>query len=116
MINWELSIRADILRRLVKFDLPYKNLIQELDKIWWYDVALISLRAGDIESVLLRYINNEYWLSDIENWANLIEGRDDIEYNQKLWEIICELANPILYGGLNLKRIEQILEILRKQS
>ena len=49
--------------------------------------------------------------SSIEKWANIIECREDLDFeNEELKEIIETIANPILYGELDVDMAKTILK------
>jgi hypothetical protein len=48
------------------------------------------------------YSDGKISSQELEDWANLIESRDDIGFDsKKLQDIIFKLANPILYGKID---------------
>jgi len=53
---------------------------------------------------------------DIEVWANSIEGRDDVDFDENneelVGEILHELANPLLTYMLDEDRAKQLVEKL----
>jgi len=61
--------------------------------------------------VLKKYLNNEISDTDLETWANFIEGRDDVNY-EKVADHIYKLANPTLYQTITKRNISKILNSL----
>ena len=57
--------------------------------------------------ILRRFKSGGLDAEDVENWANAIEGRDDIGFGDDnygiLKEVIFSLANPGLKGALTAK-------------
>ena len=41
------------------------------------------LKKQQIVNILRRYFNGQLSSLDVENWANAIEGREDIEYESE---------------------------------
>jgi hypothetical protein len=67
---------------------------------WDSDRALVVLTGNDLVRILDRYLQGELSNTELEEWANALEGRDDIGYEpsmgDNLRKIIFELANPLL--------------------
>jgi hypothetical protein len=38
--------------------------------------------------------------ADVEEWANMVEGRDDVDFEPMTNAAIFDLANPVLQGPL----------------
>lgn len=93
--------REDVLKSLLAFDEPIEVLESQLAKFEWdsEDALGILSRRHSVE-VLKRFLDGALSAADVENWANLIEGRDDINFEPNgadvIKELIHELANPIL--------------------
>jgi hypothetical protein len=109
--------RVALINSLLEFSTPLINIFEKLKKISWdYDGYGVELKQSHLSSVLQRYVAGDLSATDIEDWANSIEGRDDIRFetsNEQLFEeIIYELANPILTQALNPERGRKILELL----
>ena len=71
-----------------------------------------------IQSVLERYVRGGLSAAEVEDWADLIECRDDISYEEHrmetIKELIFELANPVLSGRLNVLMAQSLLDRLKK--
>ena len=97
-----------LLEQLIKFILPIEKLIDSLRALKWdSDETVILLERADIIAVLNRYMNDEITESYVEMWANAVEGREDVEYEDGYEDIIqstiFELANPLLTKNLTLE-------------
>ena len=105
--------RIEILTDLIHLKKNLADLELELAQHPWdMDRPLIELTKEDLINTLQKAITGNISLEVIEDWANMIECRDDIEMAEKIQEYIFELASPILYGGLTIKRLMQIAEEL----
>ena len=91
---------------------------EELRKIlskyeWDYDGKKVQLTKQHILNVLKRCVEGDVSLSDLEKWANLIECREDIDYErknrEKIISIIFRIANPEINGELSMKLIRNII-------
>ena len=81
---------------------------------WDYDGEPVVLRGVQVESVLLRFLAGELNAVELEDWANLIEGREDIifeaEREDTIEDVIYCLANPVLQGEINNSLCEKLLK------
>jgi hypothetical protein len=72
----------------------------------WDADPVVTLTRRHIISVIERFMTGKMDATAVEGWANLVEARDDIEFESPDQEIIAavifELANPVLHGDLEL--------------
>jgi hypothetical protein len=65
---------------------------------WDYEGETVVLRRAHVASLLNRYLSGALSDVDVERWANLVEGREDISFQPGsgdwLDEVIFQLANP----------------------
>lgn len=98
--------RAELLVSLLGYMQSLEKTLTELQQFEW-DVAipLIVLKPNHVTQLLERYLRNELTEADVEAWANAIEGREDIDYedgyDDMLHEVIYVLANPLLTEPLD---------------
>ena len=107
--------RRSIICDLVEFKRPLESSLRDLKRFPWdYEVPLVMLEERHLASVLRRYRNNELSSSDVEMWANAIEGRDDIKYDpdSTTGQLLHELANPVLTEPLTPARAAELLELM----
>ncbi|MDB9418146.1 hypothetical protein PN487_16430 [Microcystis aeruginosa CS-556/03] len=80
---------------------------------WDSSEAIITLKKEHLIDILDRYLNNALSATDLENWADAIECREDIAYETDeenlINDIIFDLANPTLNDPLSPKTIEQYI-------
>ncbi len=93
--------RKDALSLLVKRSVPVKEALSLLSAFPWdFPNPLLELKREDITAALTDYLIGSATAEDIEQWANAIEGRDDIELAPQFRSIIAsalhQLANPLL--------------------
>jgi hypothetical protein len=76
----------------------------------------VTLTTDHVRTVLERFIDSQLSEQDVEDWANIVEGRDDIGYDEKsketLIELVFVLANPVLNGSLDLGKARDLLRQL----
>jgi len=107
--------RTDVLRELVRLARPLEGVRAELGQHPWDSPApLVILEAEDIIRILDRFLSHELSMERVEDWANAVEMRDDIEYgNDLVKEAIFDLANPVLQGALTIEMAKRWKERLK---
>ncbi len=97
------------------------DLNQLQDKIleypWDSEMPLLVVSKDDLAKIMQKFISSDTLFLEVENWANLLECREDIQYQpEELKEYIFELANPYLYGEITKERLQEIVNELQAQS
>ncbi|MCM2356854.1 MAG: hypothetical protein NDI77_01785 [Geobacteraceae bacterium] len=102
--------RKDILNDLVRNKQDISSLVQELSKFPWdCEEPLLILTSHDICKMLDSYISGEISAKVLEDWANAIECREDLGFEEESFqEVVNRLANPILYGENYIAKIEAL--------
>ena len=109
--------RRDILIELLSFSKPLKELKSMLSSIAWdSQESLVVVTRSHLINVLLRFLKNELNKNEVEDWANLIECREDLDYEldytDLLAQAIYQLANPTLEGDLNIDNCKEMIKLL----
>ena len=77
---------------------------------------MVVLTTDHILSVLRRFQEGELIAADVEAWADLIECREDIDYqpgrDEAIVEAIFVLANPVLNGSLDEALTDQVIALI----
>ena len=98
--------RETVLLSLIRFDAPIPKLRAELDSLTWDSDPVVTLARRDIVAVLERFSAGEIDALTVEDWANLVECREDIDfeagYEDVIYAAIHDLANPVLSGELHV--------------
>ena len=69
---------------------------------------------SEIELVSMSILDKKISFLELEEWANLIECREDIGFeDEKTQEMIFKLGNPYLYGKLDEKQVLSYLNELK---
>lgn len=97
--------RRAVLRDLIDFNRPIRDLRMDLGEFPWdIDEELITLTAGDVDRILRRYLAGELSAKEVEDWAETLEVREDVGFdelpNEQVLEAVHFLANPCLHGDL----------------
>jgi hypothetical protein len=97
--------RQEAVKSLVLFDRSL-DLLREGVAAFPYDWSgppLAILRREHLTAVLARWQSGQLTASDVEEWANLVEVRDDLDHDPAdpmVAEAVFDLANPLLQGTL----------------
>jgi hypothetical protein len=87
--------------------------IEALRQLPWDSPELVVLGRKEILSVLQRCQGGQLSPEQVEEWANALEGRDDLGFEpadaELLHEVIFELANPVLTNQLSASRLLQLI-------
>ena len=96
--------RRSVITALVGFDRPLDELQRELAQLGWDADPVVVLTQRNLAATIDRFLIGDLGAETVESWANLIEGREDIEfelgYEPTVAEILHDLANPELSGQL----------------
>jgi len=101
---------------LVRFEAP----ILELEKPWQrlpydYDGVAVMLTMAHIKHALQRRIDGEITAKDLELWADLVEGRPGIEYEdeEQCSDLLFQLSTPEINQPLSADACHRILAALK---
>lgn len=98
-------MRTEIIKHLINLDRPLEELKMKLKNILWDSDEEITMTKESATSVLARYISGSIALETLVEWADLIEGREDICYEQScfndLKQLVFDLGNPDLQGSFS---------------
>ena len=114
-VNTALMAKIDILLNLINFSKNISAIKSDLAKIGFNSESeLVTITQNTIANILNRVVDKEISYDLLGEWANLIECREDIGYEDEiLQEIIFELANPCLYGEIDEEKICMILDEIK---
>jgi hypothetical protein len=106
--------RSIVIENLLNFSSPLDELQRQLSIFDWdFEGIPTVLLPKHIAHVLRRYLSGELTASMVEQWANLIEGREDIRFEIKheKWakDTVYELANPVLITPLEITRARELI-------
>lgn len=109
--------RERIMEDLVGFKKPLIEIEKNLRGISWdYEGEAVVLKSCQVVDVLKKYIAGEIEADDVEGWANLIECREDIAFQDNkvgtINDVIYVLANPVLEGEISHEKCRKIIESL----
>jgi hypothetical protein len=109
--------RTSAVRALIAYEQPIEPILSDLRAYGWdAPEPLATLTKADIISILDRYISGNLTSQQVTDWADLVECREDIALPEadelSISEVVFQLANPDLHGGLTLQVAEKIRAVL----
>ena len=109
-----MNTRRDCLEALLRYERSPREIAAALKAFGWdAEDELVTLARGHVCGVLCRFTSDRLSAADVEHWANVVEGREDIGletgYEALLLEVIFELANPLLHEPLTKERADRLL-------
>ena len=108
--NHKTSILLDLVHFKNNID-ALKNMLSQIG--FDSETELGSMSRDDIVEILQSSLDKKISFLELEEWANLIECREDIGFeDEKTQEMIFKLANPYLYGKLDEKQVLSYLNEL----
>ena len=107
----EIGILLDLVHFKNNID-TLKNMLSQIG--FDSEIELVSMSRDNIVEILQRSLDKKISFLELEEWANLIECREDIGFeDEKTQEMIFKLANPYLYGELDEKQVLSYLNELK---
>jgi hypothetical protein len=83
---------------------------------WDSEEELIKLDTNNLINILRRFIDGSISKHTLIDWANMIEGRDDIGFepssSKTVREALNTLANPELNGPVDENKVLQLIRKL----
>lgn len=103
-------------RDLVLFEKPLDEVVEKLKEFEWdYCGNPFVLMREHLERSMRRYLAGEISSGELENWADAIEMREDISFEEKhrswIEGVMNDLANPTLNGPIAKEDIVRKLEL-----
>ncbi len=96
-------MRREILQSLVTLSGPLSEIRRRLRDLSWDSDDEYIVTKADILAVLYKAASGQISEQDLTDWAELIEGREDIGFSEddedRLKKVIYEAANPTLFGN-----------------
>lgn len=98
-IDDEIGILLDLIHFKNNID-TLRNMLSQIG--FDSETELVSMSRDNIVEILQRSLDKKISFLELEEWANLIECREDIGFeDKKTQEMIFKLANPYLHGKLD---------------
>jgi hypothetical protein len=109
------ELRRTALQDLVLFTSPIASVQHALRDFSQNSSGVWMLDKQHVLSILRRFEQDDIAAADVEAWANAIELRDDIDYDRTtaVWDVLHELANPMLTEPLTRERADVLASVLK---
>lgn len=103
--------REAILSDIINLSGDLNDLRDEISAYPWdCETPLITIKSTDLARVLDQFVSNDLLFQKLEEWANTIECREDVDFDPvELRDIVFELANPYIYGIASKSRLVNII-------
>ena len=116
-----METRKNIVTHLIEHQEPISRLVQKLKVYGWdCDEELVVLTPAHVVNVLDKYLANEINEMQVQEWANAIERREDIgfqeEYSSTLDEMIFWLASPNINFPISVELAQRVILNLNNNS
>lgn len=111
--------RIEVLNGLLEYNRSLHSIKDDLVNFSFDFNPLITVTNENIIHILMRYIFGKIDEDTVAEWADTIEGRDDLKYEPEYEyitkEIIRDLANPILAGPLTIDGAKVMTSALQRK-
>ena len=102
--------RAKVLTDLLEFNCDISEVRTKLSCLKWDSESDLVVASTDhLRRVLVAFLNEELSATDLEKWAELIEMREDIDY-EEIADQFYKLANPLLTDALTKDLARNLLD------
>lgn len=113
--------RKKLLNKLLNMNEPVEWLNFELAKFGWDSKEdLVLLKKQQLLRVLNKFLGGKISHLEVEEWAEAIECREDIdfevEHKELITQIIFDLANPDVAGTLSESRAKILIAKLNERK
>jgi hypothetical protein len=92
--------KVDTLNKLITFSNSISRLKEDLSKVSWDGPVICTLTKQNIENIVENFKVKKISEHELVEWANMIECREDIEfedlYKDQIEKFIFNIANPDL--------------------
>jgi len=94
-------MRYEALQNLLELNGSVSSLVEEIQAYPWdADATLVTFTRNHLLAALQKYLGNIVDAAQLEDWANAIECREDVDFEagheDMLREAMFQLANPLL--------------------
>ena len=112
-----MDLRASILSNVIAFTKSLDELAKELCRLDWdCPNEVVSMSSQDLINILDRFLQDDINKKELEDWANLIECREDIDFQKGVESIIYNLANPELEGVITPLKVKDYIKTLKNEA
>jgi len=104
--------RQQALKQILEFGVEREQAFSALVTFAWDpDFCAVKVSTDNLALVLTKYIDGEITAEQLEQWANIIECRDEFDYSA-IEGYIYALAEPEQMGEISQDKIAKMLAVL----
>jgi hypothetical protein len=105
--------RTEALKQIVTFGAEKEAAYSELVKFGYdSEIEFLVVSKCILESVLQMFLSDKITDDELEEWANFIECRDDLDY-EVIEGYIYKLANPYFVGNISKEEVTKMVYLLK---
>lgn len=111
--------RYDVLTALIEFSETVASLAAKLKTIPWdSDEAIVTLTSQQVAHAITKCLRGQISATELQRWAELIEVREDIDFDSnrsaEIKDVIFTIANPDINGELSPANLKDYLSRLTR--
>jgi len=100
----------EALADVVSCAIPLEPALAVLDQFAWdWDGPPLLLAKKDVDAVLRRLAEGELMPQQVQRWAEFLEGRDDLDYDGEVAQLLFLLATPEVNEPISAELAERLL-------
>jgi len=108
----DITERREAVADLVQLRTSVDDAVSALRRFPWdCEDELVMLGPAELRHVLRAFLGGSLSANQLENWANAVEGRDDVSFEpREMIDLVTELANPLLFKPLSTETAREMLQ------
>ena len=112
--------RAEILQELARFEKPQEPLLRELGSFGfdWTEEPLLVLKKDHLLCVIDRFLRAEISASQLQQWAENFEIREDVGFDERdeeqIKDVFFRLATPEINEPLTQQTVQRMKDELTR--
>ena len=111
--------KRDVLTALIEFSKSVDSLAASLQTIPWdSDDAIVTLTSRHVLHAISKCLRGDISPADLQKWAELIEVREDIDFDAnhfaEINDVMFTIANPDINGELSPANLKDCLSRLTR--
>lgn len=112
-----MSRRAEILQELARFETPTEPLMVELRSLgWdWSEAPLLVLTKPDFLRIIDRFLEGQIRTSQLQEWAENLEVREDVAFDEKNKELLDDLLFRIATPEVNESLTRDVVQRMKEE-
>lgn len=107
--------RTEILREIVQFARPAEPLWRELSSFGWDcddESVRLVFKKKELIAVFDRFLAGKISPQELEDWAEGLEGRDDVTFEEEdselMRDMLFRISSPAITQALTMQSVTQM--------